>query len=192
MVRGESPRQGFCQEFFDFSWFCPHETSAELLIVSAVGFPEQKNYETKKKFDSLCKSDIFTHMNKITLSLLSAALVVALGSSRRNYGTKEDLFRAMAQVESSGNPKAINKKENALGIYQIRPMYFLDSGVKGSHSQVYDPTVARKVCENYFMRYEPEAFKNNDIEVLARLHNAGPNWRKKNTDKYWNNIKKHL
>jgi soluble lytic murein transglycosylase-like protein len=132
-------------------------------------------------------------MNKITLSLLFVALV-ALGASHRSYGTKEDLFRAMAQVESSGNPKAINAKETALGIYQIRPMYFLDAGVKGAHSQVYDPTVARKVCERYFMRYEPKAFANNDIETLARLHNAGPNWRKNksSTDKYWNKIKKHL
>lgn len=161
------------------------------MIVSGVGHPERKNYETKEKFDSLCKSDIFSPMNKITLSLLFVALV-ALGSSRRNHGTKEDLFRAMAVVESSNNPRAINAKETALGIYQIRPMYFLDAGVSGPHTQVYDPTVARKVCERYFMRYEPKAFANNDIETLARLHNGGPNWRKKNTDKYWNNIKKHL
>lgn len=130
-------------------------------------------------------------MNKIALSLFAVALV-ALGSSRRNYGTKEDLFRAMAAVESSNNPKAVNTKETALGLYQIRPMYFLDSGVKGSHTQVYEPTVARKVCEKYFMRYEPKAFINNDIETLARLHNAGPNWRKRDTDKYWNKIKKNL
>mgnify|MGYP000200123774 FL=1 len=132
-------------------------------------------------------------MNKIALSLAVVALV-ALGSSRRNYGTKEDLFRAMAAVESSDNPKAVNAKENALGLYQIRPMYFLDSGVKGSHTQVYEPTVARKVCEKYFMRYEPKAFINNDIETLARLHNAGPNWRKNksSTDKYWNKIKNNL
>ena len=132
-------------------------------------------------------------MNKIALSLAVVALV-ALGSSRRNYGTKEDLFRAMAAVESSNNPKAVNAKETALGLYQIRPMYFLDSGVKGSHTQVYEPTVARKVCEKYFMRYEPKAFANNDIETLARLHNAGPNWRKNksSTDKYWNKIKNNL
>ena len=132
-------------------------------------------------------------MNKIALSLAVVALV-ALGSSRRNYGTKEDLFRAMAAVESSNNPKAVNAKETALGIYQIRPMYFLDSGIKGSHTQVYEPTVARKVCEKYFMRYEPKAFANNDIETLARLHNAGPNWRKNksSTDKYWNKIKNNL
>jgi len=132
-------------------------------------------------------------MNKIALSLAVVALV-ALGSSRRNYGTKEDLFRAMAAVESSNNPKAVNAKETALGLYQIRPMYFLDSGVKGSHTQVYEPTVARKVCEKYFMRYEPKAFINNDIETLARLHNAGPNWRKNksSTYKYWNKIKNNL
>ena len=132
-------------------------------------------------------------MNKITLSLLVVALV-ALGSSRRNYGTKEDLFRAMAQVESSGNPKAINAKETALGIYQIRPAYFKDAEIGGKHTDVYDPIVAKKVVLAYFQRYEPEALKNNDIETLARCHNGGNSWRKhkSKTDIYWNKIQKHL
>jgi len=130
-------------------------------------------------------------MNKINLSLILVAFAT-LGFSNRSHGAKEDLFRAMAQVESSGNPKAINAKETALGIYQIRPLYFLDARIKGPHTQVYEPAIARRVCEKYFMRYEPKAFISNDIETLARLHNAGPNWRKKNTDGYWNKIKKHL
>jgi len=106
----------------------------------------------------------------------------------------DGFLNALAKVESSNNPKAINKKENALGIYQIRAMYFKDSGVKAKHNDVFNPQIARKVVLNYFNKYEPNAVKNNDFETLARLHNAGPNWRKNknNTNVYWNKIKKNL
>jgi len=106
----------------------------------------------------------------------------------------DDFFNALAKVESSNNPKAINKKENALGVYQIRPAYFKDANVKGSHSQVFDPTFARQVCEAYFKRYAPEAYAKGDFESLARLHNSGPAYakRKSSTDGYWQKIKKNL
>jgi len=106
----------------------------------------------------------------------------------------DDFLNALAKVESSNNPKAINKKENALGIYQIRPAYFQDSKVKGNHSQVFDPVFARSVCEAYFKKYEKKALDNGDFETLARCHNGGCGWRKNKsaTDKYWQKIKKNL
>jgi len=106
----------------------------------------------------------------------------------------DDFLNALAKVESSNNPKAINKKENALGIYQIRPAYFQDSKVKGNHSQVFDPVFARQVCEAYFKKYEKKALDNGDFETLARCHNGGCGWRKNKsaTDKYWQKIKKNL
>jgi len=106
----------------------------------------------------------------------------------------DDFLNALAKVESSNNPKAINKKENALGIYQIRPAYFQDSKVKGNHGQVFDPVFARQVCEAYFKKYEKKALDNGDFETLARCHNGGCGWRKNKsaTDKYWQKIKKNL
>lgn len=106
----------------------------------------------------------------------------------------DSFFYALGKVESSSNPKAINIKENALGIYQIRLAYFKDSKVPGEHERVFDPIFARKVCEAYFIRYEREAFNKRDFETLARLHNSGPFWRKKkqSTNSYWNKIKKNL
>jgi len=106
----------------------------------------------------------------------------------------DDFLNALAKVESSNNPKAINKKENALGIYQIRPAYFKDANVKGNHSQVFDPVFARQVCEAYFKKYEKKALDNGDFETLARCHNGGCGWRKNKsaTDKYWQKIKKNL
>lgn len=106
----------------------------------------------------------------------------------------DSFLNALAKVESSNNPKAINKKENALGIYQIRPAYFKDANVKGNHSQVFDPVFARRVCEAYFKKYEKKALDNGDFETLARCHNGGCGWRKNKsaTDKYWQKIKKTL
>jgi soluble lytic murein transglycosylase-like protein len=119
------------------------------------------------------------------------ALLFAISASAANL---DPFFAALAKVESSGNPKAVNKKENALGIYQIRPAYFQDSKVKGNHSQVFNPVFARQVCEAYFKRYAPEAYAKGDFESLARLHNSGPAFakRKSLTDSYWSKIKKNL
>jgi soluble lytic murein transglycosylase-like protein len=119
------------------------------------------------------------------------ALLFAISASAANL---DPFFAALGKVESSGNPKAVNKKENALGIYQIRPAYFQDSKVKGNHSQVFDPVFARSVCEAYFKRYAPEAYAKGDFESLARLHNSGPSFakRKSLTDGYWSRIKKTL
>jgi soluble lytic murein transglycosylase-like protein len=119
------------------------------------------------------------------------ALLFAISASAANL---DPFFAALGKVESSGNPKAVNKKETALGIYQIRPAYFQDSKVKGNHSQVFDPVFARSVCEAYFKRYAPEAYAKGDFESLARLHNSGPAYakRKSSTDGYWQKIKKTL
>ncbi len=106
----------------------------------------------------------------------------------------DNFLNALAKVESSNNPKAINKKENALGVYQIRAAYYKDSNVLGKHTDVYNPIIAKKVVLSYFNRYEPKAVLNNDFETLARLHNNGPSWAKSKskTDKYWQKIKKNL
>jgi hypothetical protein len=118
-------------------------------------------------------------------------LLFAISASAANL---DPFFAALGKVESSNNSKAVNKKENALGIYQIRPAYFQDSKVKGNHSQVFDPVFARRVCEAYFKRYAPEAYAKGDFESLARLHNSGPAYakRKSSTDGYWQKIKKNL
>lgn len=119
------------------------------------------------------------------------ALLFAISASAANL---DPFFAALAKVESSGNSKAVNKKETALGIYQIRPAYFKDANVKGNHEQVFDPAFARRVCEAYFKKYEKKAFDNGDFETLARCHNGGCGWRRNKslTDGYWNKIKKNM
>jgi soluble lytic murein transglycosylase-like protein len=118
-------------------------------------------------------------------------LLFAISASAANL---DPFFAALGKVESSNNSKAVNKKETALGIYQIRPAYFKDANVKGNHEQVFDPVFARRVCEAYFKKYEKKAFDNGDFETLARCHNGGCGWRKNKsaTNGYWQKIKNNL
>lgn len=112
----------------------------------------------------------------------------------------EDFAKAVAKVESSNNPKAYNHKEKAIGLLQIRPLYFLDAQkfdrelARFSHRDCFDPQVARRVMWAYMARYEPQALREGNYEVLARCHNAGLGWRNKRaaTNGYWAKVAKNL
>lgn len=109
----------------------------------------------------------------------------------------EAFYKALHHVETScqlGPIKGDNGK--ALGPLQIHHDYWKDSGVAGKYEDCADLNYAIKVVTAYMKRYEPEAYKNRDYEALARCHNGGPNWRKKNnkhlesTKAYWLKVKK--
>ncbi len=121
------------------------------------------------------------------------------------YSANLDKFlHSLAIVESNNNPKAYNKHENAIGLYQIRLNYFKDAREfnqilnKYSHNDCYSPEISKLILLSYFKRYEPKALEMNDFEVLAKLHNGGCGWRNKkgqvknNLDLYWNKVNKVL
>lgn len=96
--------------------------------------------------------------------------------------------KILGVLESSNNPEAYNKGENAIGIYQIRLLYFKDAqrfdlGLrKYSHSDCYSPEISKRVVKAYVANY----VKSNSFEDFARCHNSGPNWKNKKhlTNKY--------
>ena len=89
-------------------------------------------------------------------------------------------WAALHQVETSGRLGAIEGDGGrSLGPLQISRAYFADSRVAGSYEQVIELEAAIKVASAYMKRYEPEAFRQGNVEILARLHNAGPGWRRK-------------
>lgn len=128
---------------------------------------------------------------------LKLVLALVLCATNIQAATFEQFCAALAAVESSNNARAFNEKENAIGIYQIRPAYFHDaqdfdkSLVKYKHDDCYNRTVAKLVIAAYFKRYTPKAFKNKDFEILAKLHNGGCQWMNKNAktqgklSEYW-------
>lgn len=89
-------------------------------------------------------------------------------------------WKALHQVETSGRLGAIEGDNGrSLGPLQISRAYFADSRVAGSYEQVIELEAAIKVASAYMKRYEPEAWRQGNVEILARLHNAGPGWRRK-------------
>jgi hypothetical protein len=111
-------------------------------------------------------------MKKTLLALLLALPVYS--------APPESFWKALHHVETSGRLGPI-KGDNgaALGPLQIHRVYFQDSGVNGSYSQVADLAFARRVATAYFKRYAPRAWAAGDVVTLARVHNGGPSGHRK-------------
>jgi hypothetical protein len=128
-------------------------------------------------------------MRILTLFILFIGILPICGQDAR-------FFDALGAVESSNNPKAYNKLEKAIGIYQIRPAYFKDAQEfnwllkEYKHEDCYSPVISRKVVSAYMARY----CKEKTYENMSRCHNSGPNWKNKTnlTNNYWNKMKKEL
>lgn len=84
----------------------------------------------------------------------------------------DEFKEALIFIESSGNPYAINESENALGLYQIRPIYLDDCNrivgyEKFDLADRTDPTIADEMFETYQEHYN----KERDIYKAIKLHN---------------------
>lgn len=103
-------------------------------------------------------------------------------------------------VESNNDPYAIGKNED-LGILQITPIVVEDVnrlyGTCYEHRDCFDHDIsvdiATKYLSTYGARYEQLTKKTITLEVLARIHNGGPNgWMKESTISYWDKVKKQI
>lgn len=104
-----------------------------------------------------------------------------------------DLWRAICQVESGGNPDAHNPGEDARGIAQIRAIMVKDvnriAGTSYRHDDAYDPEKAREMFDIYCTHYHP----HGTAEQLARAWNGGPKGPSKpSTLGYWRKVQKVL
>ena len=122
------------------------------------------------------------------------ALILALAAAA-HAAPPESFWRALHVVETSGRQGPIlGDNGRSLGPLQISRAYFADSRVGGAYEQVADLPFAIKVASAYMRRYEPEAWRAGNVEVLARLHNARPGWRRKlsATDVYAAKVRRAL
>jgi len=87
------------------------------------------------------------------------------------YGVSEELIRALIQVESNFNPKAVSKA-GAQGLMQLMPVHTVKQGV-----DPYDPDQNVKTGLGYLSRL---LNKYNDLELALAAYNAGEG----NVDKY--------
>ena len=111
------------------------------------------------------------------------------------------LIPLLIQVESGGNdyPSGSNDNGRAKGALQIHRAYWQDGtdalGVNWPYEDAHTRSKAIKVCKAYLTRYgknyERKTGKKCTLEVLARIHNGGPNgWKKESTLPYWGKVKK--
>jgi len=63
----------------------------------------------------------------------------AISSASLKHGIDVDVLATIANIESGGNPGAINKSSQASGLYQVLPRYFKDYGLNAT--TVFNPTI---------------------------------------------------
>ena len=108
--------------------------------------------------------------------------------------TIDDLFEAMAWVESSNDPNAVGEC-GGVGLYQIREIYVDDVNriyfTDFQYSDRLNPEKSREMVELYTAHYVP--FYENAwdwYEKRARTHNGGPlGAKKQSTLPYWEKVK---
>lgn len=109
--------------------------------------------------------------------------------------TLQNLIYALAMVET-GQPYQNSSKRGLageIGPLQILKPYWLDSKISGRWEDCENWDYSVRVVKAYWERYAKQALKENDFEVLARIHNGGPAGAKKQaTKKYWEKVKKFL
>jgi len=137
---------------------------------------------------------------KNLLKAIIASIAVILGfvpdcdGAVRTEHNLDDLLRAIATVESNNDPNAFNAKEDAAGLYQIRPIYLADVNRLLGYPRYkladrYDPVLAKEMVVIYLRHYG----KNKSIEAMARIHNGGPRgYKKTSTLRYWQKIKRTM
>jgi len=109
------------------------------------------------------------------------------------------LIPVLVQVESGGDSNAYNSAENAAGILQIRPIYLQDvNRIIGkevySLNERFNPEksaqMVRIYLTHYGKRYKRITGKPATLEILARIHNGGPDgWKKISTAAYAAKVK---
>lgn len=125
-------------------------------------------------------------------ALLGCLLLIAVPVRAADL---DGFLRAVHRVETGGRVGAIRGDSGrSLGPLQIQRAYWQDSGVTGRYGDCVRLEYSRRVAVAYFRRYEPQALRRGDWETLARLHNAGPGWRKyrRATDGYWAKVKREM
>jgi hypothetical protein len=132
-------------------------------------------------------------MKKILLMCILAAVGVAGYAPLTKYITivkeppiepLEALFKAQVMIESSGNTRALNVKEQSYGILQIRAIRLEDyarrTGKRYKLTDCYDPKISKEIWQFYASKFHPY-----DYESITKAWNC-------NSQAYWIKVKQQL
>lgn len=144
---------------------------------------------------------------RVTLSFSAIATVglIAMTPLTRGIIMKEALYSSIVWVESKGNANA-KSKDGSVGIIQIKPVMVREINRickirnLGKKFTLNDRNNPRKSAEMFWIYqefYNPninlDSLSKEDMAVLARKWNGGPNGHlKRTTRKYWTRVAKRL
>ena len=128
----------------------------------------------------------------MTRHLICMSAVLTATSGLALAQPSRQLLDAIREVETGNSPdpaNAVGDGGRSLGPYQIQWKYWRDSGVPGRYTDVRNRTYAERVMRAYWQRYCPAALARGDSQVLARVHNGGPEGHRRSTTlKYWRKV----
>ena len=127
--------------------------------------------------------------------VLNVGLFLATSSMSvvRSIPKTKSLIDAIIHVESRGNVKAYNSKEDAVGCLQIRPIMLREvNRLLGCNKYTLADRWSKEKSIEMFNVIRDHT-KNPTDEILARNWNGGWNgYRKPSTLKYWQKVKSQL
>ena len=136
--------------------------------------------------------------------LLAAALALLLAWSwltgDEPQSDRAAILEAIRHVESGGRDDPPDGDDGrAIGPFQIHRVYWEDAvtqapELRGAGYQACrDDAYARRVIAAYMQRWAPEAWAAADAEVIARIHNGGPQGAERDgTLGYWRKVRARL
>ena len=105
------------------------------------------------------------------------------------------VIEAIIMVESKGNPNAVSGK--SVGAMQITPVavrecnYILETRGSSKRYTLADRFDVNKSKE-MFLLIQSKYNKENNIEKAIRIWNGGPRYSKKDTDRYYQKVLRHM
>ena len=131
--------------------------------------------------------------SRLTALALFAAVCLALRTAEGVSAIDHDaLLHAIAVVESRDGRASPN-------VYQLTPVYVRDvrriASLRVSYALAARDRATARLCvlaywRHYGASYERRTGRRATAEVLARIHNGGPDgWRKRTTRGYWRKVR---
>ena len=90
-------------------------------------------------------------------------------------------LKTIAQIESGGNPRAVNKRTGARGLYQFMPNTWAaetkkEFGKAKSFNDAFDPKISEVIAQKYLNVTIPRMLKGYNIPVNNHTILAAYNW----------------
>jgi soluble lytic murein transglycosylase-like protein len=133
--------------------------------------------------------------NKVGVLVIILSTLLFIGMAKCQARDWSMVTAAIAQVESKGNPRAVNG--DAVGLLQIRPILVRDinrilklrkSSKRYTLNDRYNPQKSREMFEIYQSYYNP----SGSVERAIRLWNGGSGYTNKGTQGYYNKVRREM